>query len=300
MRQHLPISIGGIPKTIDNDIAMVDRSFGFETAVQECTHAINSALVEAMSCEYGVGIEKLMGREAGFIAAYATLASHDVDLCLIPEVDVDLYDDQYGILPYIRRCLERQHHCVVVTSEGIEIPGLKGDGSTDASGNKRFPDVGLYLKKLVIDYFASEETNPDGMNVSVKYIDPSYMIRSVRANAFDSIQCLLLAENVVHGMMAGYTGFTVGVCNNRSVYIPIKTLTDNSPRKLYPFGRTYERVVNITGQPDFSIPMRDRLMKQKEKEERKAKARKEKEALKQREEQEERKEQEEMKEECEL
>ena len=96
---------------------MVDRSFGFETAVQECTNAINSALVEAMSCEYGVGIVKLMGREAGFIAAYATLASHDVDLCLIPEVDVDLYDDQYGILPYIRRCLERQHHCVVVTSE---------------------------------------------------------------------------------------------------------------------------------------------------------------------------------------
>ena len=257
---------------------MVDRSFGFETAVQECTNAINSALVEAMSCEYGVGIVKLMGREAGFIAAYATLASHDVDLCLIPEVDVDLYDDQYGILPYIRRCLERQHHCVVVTSEGIEIPGLQGDGSTDASGNKRFPDVGLYLKKLVIDYFANEETNPEKMNVSVKYIDPSYMIRSVRANAFDSIQCLLLAENVVHGMMAGYTGFTVGVCNNRSVYIPIKTLTDNSPRKLYPFGRTYERVVNITGQPDFSIPMKKRLMEQKEREEKEAKEKEEKEA----------------------
>ena len=244
---------------------MVDRSFGFETAVQECTRAIHSALVEAMSCEYGVGIVKLMGREAGFIAAYATLASHDVDLCLIPEVDVDLYDDQYGVLPYIRRRLERQHYCVVVTSEGIEIPGLVGDGSTDASGNKRFPDVGLYLKKLVIDYFSNEETNPDHMNVSVKYIDPSYMIRSVPANAFDSIQCMLLAENVVHGVMAGYTGFTVGVCNNRSVYIPIKDLTDNSPRKLYPFGRTYERVVNITGQPDFSIPMKKRLMAEREK-----------------------------------
>lgn len=125
--QKLPISIGGIPKTIDNDIAMVDRSFGFETAVQECTRAINSALVEAMSCEYGVGIVKLMGREAGYIAAYATLASHDVDLCLIPEVDVNLYDDEYGILPYIRRCLEKQHHCIVVTSEGIQIPGLEAD-----------------------------------------------------------------------------------------------------------------------------------------------------------------------------
>lgn len=106
---------------------MVDRSFGFETAVQECTRAINSALVEAMSCEYGVGIVKLMGREAGYIAAYATLASHDVDLCLIPEVDVNLYDDEYGILPYIRRCLEKQHHCIVVTSEGIQIPGLEAD-----------------------------------------------------------------------------------------------------------------------------------------------------------------------------
>lgn len=123
----MAISIGGIPKTIDNDIAMVDRSFGFETAVQECTRAISSALVEAMSCEYGVGIVKLMGREAGFIAAYATLASHDVDLCLIPEVDIDLYDDEYGILPYIRRCLEKQNHCIIVTSEGITLPGLEWD-----------------------------------------------------------------------------------------------------------------------------------------------------------------------------
>ncbi|KAK8825281.1 hypothetical protein WA556_005429, partial [Blastocystis sp. ATCC 50177/Nand II] len=260
-KRNLPISIGGIPKTIDNDIAMVDRSFGFETAVQECVRAIDSAMVEAMSCEYGVGIVKLMGRDAGFIAAYATLASHDVDCCLIPEVDVDLYDDEYGVFPYVRRCLEKQRHCVLVTSEGITIPGLEGDGTTDASGNKRYPDVGLYLKKALVEYFASEENNPGHMNVSVKYIDPSYMIRSVPASAFDSIQCLLLAENVVHGMMAGFTGFTVGVCNNRSVYIPIKDLTDNSPRRLYPFGRTYERVVNITGQPDFSIPMKKRLAK---------------------------------------
>ena len=131
--------------------------------------------------------------------------------------------------------------------------------------------MGLYLKKALVEYFASEENNPGHMNVSMKYIDPSYMIRSVPASAFDSIQCLLLAENVVHGMMAGFTGFTVGVCNNRSVYIPIKDLTDNSPRRLYPFGRwgrgvgvrhrTYERVVNITGQPDFSIPMKKRLAK---------------------------------------
>ena len=114
------------------------------------------------------------------------------------------------------------------------------------------------------EYFNNKENNPEGMNVSVKYIDPSYMIRSVPANAFDSIQCMLLAENVVHGMMAGYTGFTVGVCNNRSVYIRIKDVTGNSPRKLSPFARTYERVVNITGQPDFSIPMRQKLMKQQQ------------------------------------
>ena len=138
-----------------------------------------------------------------------------------------------------------------------------GQGSTDASGNRRYPDVGIHLKEKIIAYFKEEEHNPNHLNVSVKYIDPSYMIRSVPANAFDSIQCLILAENVVHGMMAGFTGFTVGVCNNRSVYIPIKELTDNSPRKLYPFGRTYERVVNICGQPDFSIPMRARLEKKK-------------------------------------
>ena len=118
--------------------------------------------------------------------------------------------------------------------------------------------MGVHLKNLVSEYFKQEENNPEKMDVSIKYIDPSYMIRSIPANAFDSIQCMLLAENCVHGMMAGFTGFTVGVCNNRSVYIPIKDLTDNSPRKLYPFGRTYERVVHITGQPDFSIPMKNR------------------------------------------
>lgn len=116
--------------------------------------------------------------------------------------------------------------------------------------------MGQYLKQLVTAYFSEEENNPTRMNVSVKYIDPSYMIRSVPANAFDSIQCLILAENVVHGMMAGFTGFTVGVCNNRSVYIPIKDLTENSPRTLYPFGRFVSASGFIVGRTSASSTSR--------------------------------------------
>ncbi|KAK8793513.1 hypothetical protein WA158_004872 [Blastocystis sp. Blastoise] len=252
-KRNLNIAVAGIPKTIDNDIAMVDRSFGFDTAVQESLHAIHSAWVEATCAPNGIGLVKLMGRDAGFIAAFATISSHDVDLCLIPEVPV-VFDDpefpEYSIIPYIESILKLKKHCVIVVSEGVQIQGVQGSG-TDESGNKRYADVGKFLKDYLTSTFA-ERGNP----VSVKYIDPSYMIRTTPANAFDSQQCLILAENVVHGVMAGYTGFTVGLCNNRTVYIPIEMLTDNSPRYLYPFGRTYERVVNITNQPDFSQYMK--------------------------------------------
>ncbi|XXQ29815.1 Phosphofructokinase domain-containing protein [Plasmodiophora brassicae] len=242
-RRKLKISVVCIPKTIDNDIGIIDRSFGFNTAVEEAQKAIASARVEAACVPKGIGLVKLMGRYAGFIAAHATLASQEVDLCLIAEIPIQLEGDQ-GILSHIKRAIEKNGHCTIVLAEGAGGNLLQKSDVRDASGNYIPEDIGVYLKKVLKDHFRSI-----GTEVSIKYNDPSYMIRSVPANASDAIYCMILAQNAVHGAMAGYTGFTSGLVNNRTVLLPINLVTESSPTFLNPNGHTWERVVRTTHQP---------------------------------------------------
>jgi 6-phosphofructokinase 1 len=249
----------GIPKTIDNDCDCVDRSFGFTTAVQQAVSAIKSAAVEAQSALNCIGLVKLMGRHAGFIAAHATLASGDPDLCLIPEVRLPLQGEN-GLLTHLEEVLQRQGHAVVVVAEGAGgeylSPVLNSNGAvaTDAGGNTILPEVGPWLRSTIMAHFKGAALQPE---VSVKYIDPSYIIRSVPANASDSLYCLLLAQNAVHGAMAGFTGFSVGLYNNRMVYLPMELIVRNSPRVMNPLGRTWERVVSVTGQPSTVVPLHE-------------------------------------------
>lgn len=239
------VSVAGIPKTIDNDVDHIDRSFGFTSSVEAAQDAIRSAKVEA-SCNVpnGVGIVKLMGRSAGFIAAHSTLSSGDVDLCLVPEVPLIL-DGEIGCLPHVYRRVKEKGFAVVVVAEGAgeEILGTSTD--VDASGNKRLPKIGEFMKKSIESYFESK-----GETATVKYIDPSYMVRSVPANAYDSLYCMQLAQNAVHGSMAGFTGFSVGLCNNKMVLLPIPQLVKTSPRMMNSRGRTWERVLAQTRQPN--------------------------------------------------
>lgn len=242
----LNVAVAGIPKTIDNDIGLIDRSFGFDSAVAAALTAIRAARVEAdCNLPNGIGIVKLMGRSAGFVAAHAALASLDVDLVLIPEVKIIL-EGADGILPYLRARVKERGSAVVVVAEGAgeELLGLSTE--TDASGNKKLPAIGQFLKGAISRHF--DEHNPS-QPATVKYIDPSYMIRSCPANATDSFLCMQLAQNAVHGVFGGLTGFSVGLCNNRMVYLPIPTLCDASPRTLDPHGRTWERVLSMTRQP---------------------------------------------------
>ncbi|KAG8464867.1 hypothetical protein KFE25_010235 [Diacronema lutheri] len=244
-RLELNVAVVGIPKTIDNDIDLIDRSFGFATAVEEAQAAIRSAQVEARcNLPNGIGIVKLMGRSSGFIAVHATLASGEVDLCLVPEVPVVL-DGEHGLLCHLERVLHRKGHALVVVAEGAGEEILGQSATVDAGGNRKLPELGLWLKERIGTHFGSAHKK-----VTVKYIDPSYMIRSVPANAADAIYCLLLAQNAVHGAMAWYTAYSVGMVNNRLVYIPINALVANSPRMMEPNGRTWERVIAVTGQPD--------------------------------------------------
>ena len=250
LKQNLNIAVVGIPKTIDNDVDLIDRSFGFQTSVEAAQAAITSAKTEAKcNLPNGIGIVKLMGRSSGFIAVHSALASGDVDLVLVPEVPIVL-DGPRGCLPHLMQRVKEKGHAVVVVAEGAGEDLLGQSTETDASGNKKLPAIGEFMKNEINRYFESKN-----LPSTVKYIDPSYMIRSVPANSADSIYCALLGQNAVHGAMAGFTQFTVGYCNNRVVYLPIDLVVETSPRCMDPKGRTWERVINVTRQPNTAISL---------------------------------------------
>jgi len=238
-RRGLKIGIIGIPKTIDNDISFVEASFGFETAVAESRTAINSANTEAIGARNGIGLVKLMGRESGFIAAYAALANNDVNYCLVPEVSFTLD----GFLKALKDRLKRRGHAVIVVGEGAGQNLMPGSGERDASGNIRFGDIGFFLKESINGYFKKE-----GIEVNLKYIDPSYTIRSLPANPRDSAFCLLLGHNAVHAGMTGRTNMIVGNWKGEFTHVPIR-MAVSSKKKIDPNGRFWRTVLSSTGQP---------------------------------------------------
>jgi 6-phosphofructokinase 1 len=238
----MKISVVGIPKTIDNDIYLVSRSFGFDTAVEVATQAIIGAHNEASGYPNGVGLIKLMGRHSGFIAATAALAQQDVNFVLIPEVDFDLEGDK-GFLACLEARLKARRHAVVVVAEGAgqrffeNIPEER-----DESGNIRLKDIGLFMKNAISKYFAER-----GINISLKYIDPSYMIRSLPANANDSVFCGFLGRNAVHAGMAGKTKLLIGRWNSHFVHVPMESSAGRR-QQVSPDGELWSAVLASTGQ----------------------------------------------------
>jgi len=238
-RRNLKIGVVGIPKTIDNDISHMDESFGFQTAVSMTRPSIYAAHVEAKGARNGVGLVKLMGRESGFIAAYAALATSDVNFCLVPEVPFTLE----GFLPALKEQLVQNSHAVIVAAEGAGQDLLGTSQERDASGNRRFGDIGIFLRDEIKAYFKRE-----GMEIQLKYIDPSYIIRSVPANPKDSVFCLLLGHNAVHAGMAGRTNMVVGFWDSEYTHVPIP-LAVSRRKRIEPDGRLWGSVLESTGQP---------------------------------------------------
>ncbi len=238
-RRRLKIGVIGIPKTIDNDISFVESSFGFNTAVSESRTAIDAAHAEALGARNGVGLVKLMGRESGFIAAYATMANSDVNFCLIPEA---LFSIE-GFLKALKDRLNGRGHAVIVVGEGAGQNLMQETGARDASGNVRFGDIGPFLKDQINGYFKKE-----GMEVNLKYIDPSYSIRSLPANPRDSAFCLLLGQHAVHAGMSGRTNMVVANWKGEFTHVPIR-MAVSSRKKIDPNGRFWSTVLSCTGQP---------------------------------------------------
>ncbi|KAI3416958.1 PFK domain-containing protein [Psidium guajava] len=261
-RRGLKVAVVGIPKTIDNDIPVIDKSFGFDTAVEEAQRAINAAHVESESFENGIGLVKLMGRYSGFIAMYATLASRDVDCCLIPESPFYL-EGPGGLFEYIERRLKENGHMVIVIAEGagqeLLAESMHSMEQADASGNKLLQDVGLWISQKIKDHFSRMQK----MAINLKYIDPTYMIRAIPSNASDNVYCTLLAHGAIHGAMAGYTGFAIGPVNGRHAYIPFYPIIERQ-NKVVITDRMWARLLSSTNQPSFLDPKEVARKKTKE------------------------------------
>ncbi len=247
-KRGLKISVVGIPKTIDNDLHFVGRTFGFETAVAAAVPAIRSAHSEALGAFQGIGLVKLMGRDSGFIAAYATLANPVVNFCLIPESPFEV-DGENGILRALeRRFASGKSHAVIVVAEGAGQELMEGEVRKDASGNILKKDIGEYLKQRIVSHFKDK-----GSEITVKYIDPSYTIRSCPADASDSVLCYRLARMAVHAAMAGRTNCVVGQLNDDYSLVPIPLATVER-RKVDLSSNLWASVLDATGQEFYMNP----------------------------------------------
>jgi 6-phosphofructokinase 1 len=238
-RQGLALSVIGIPKTIDNDVSFVQRTFGFETAVTEARRATYAANAEAEAARNGIGLVKLMGRDSGFIAAYTVLVDSHVNFCLVPEVPFTLD----GFFAGLQRRIDRRGHAVIVVAEGAGQDLVAGPKERDASGNVKFGDIGVFLRNAIADHFKR-----DGTEISLKYIDPSYAIRSVPATAHDSAFCLLLGHNAVHAGMTGRTNMIVSFWNHRFTHVPIP-MAVSARKRIDVDGPLWSSVLASTGQP---------------------------------------------------
>jgi 6-phosphofructokinase 1 len=238
-RRGLTIGVIGVPKTIDNDVSFVQRTFGFETAVTEASRATYAANAEADAARNGIGLVKLMGRDSGFIAAYSALVNSDVNFCLVPEVPFTLAP----FLLALDERLARRRHAVIVVAEGAGQDLMPNRGGHDASGNVTHGDIGLFLRDAITAHFRQR-----GVAISLKYIDPSYAIRSVPATAHDAAFCLLLGQNAVHAGLSGRTNMVVSFWNHHFTHVPIR-LAVCERKTIDPQGMLWSSVVASTGQP---------------------------------------------------
>lgn len=242
-KRGLKKAVVGIPKTIDNDIPYVQQTFGYLTSIERALDVLNCAHVEAKAAINGIGIVKVMGRNSGFIAAGASLASQDVDFTLIPEVKFSLRGEN-GFLSHLERRLARKPHALIVVAEGAGQELMpKDECRRDASGNVLHNDIGPFLLAEIRKYFKERK-----IEINPKYIDPSYIIRSVPANCADSIRCDQFARHAVHAAMAGKTDVLIGLWNDRFIHVPLSEATC-CRRYVQPESELWESVISATGQP---------------------------------------------------
>lgn len=255
-KRGLRVAIVGVPKTVDNDLVFIQRSFGFDTAVQKATEAVSAAHMEARSHINGIGLIKLMGRESGFIATATALASHEANFCLIPEVSFDLEGSE-GLLASLEDRIRESHHAVIIVAEGAGQDHLNATNEKDASGNKKLGDIGVFLRDRINEYFKKRN-----IHINLKYIDPSYQIRSAPAAPTDSIYCERLGNNAVHAAMAGKTKIVIGLVHDKYVHLPMRLVIARR-NTVNPDGSLWRDAMDSTGQPVLMVNDKERFHQKK-------------------------------------
>ena len=241
-RRKLKIAVIGIPKTVDNDFSIIDRSFGFNTAIVKASEVVSAAHMEAESAIKGIGLVKVMGRESGFIAACTALASHEINFVLIPEVPFDM-EGPNGFLKHLEDRMTKRNHAVIIVAEGAMQEQLQTSRELDAGGNLKLADTGTHLRDMINEHFKKRD-----MEVNLKYIDPSYVIRSSPASPEDSIYCERLGNSAAHAAMAGRTKTLIGLVNTKYVHIPIAAAISQR-RRVDPEGNMWRDTLDATHQP---------------------------------------------------
>jgi len=245
-RRRLQTAVVAVPKTIDDDIAYIDKTFGFDTAVEHARAAIDAAHAEALAVRNGVGVVKLMGRDAGILAAHAAIASAEANFCLVPEFPFALAGAS-GLIAALERRLAARGHAVIVVAEGCGRILATRDAERDASGNLRYAspslDIGPHLCDAIKRHFAAAD-----IAITLKYIDPSYTIRAAPASASDAFYCAELGRHAVHAALAGRTGVVVGRCHGVYAHVPIGLAIERAPRVT---DELWQAVREITGQPEL-------------------------------------------------
>jgi len=250
VKRRLSVAVIGIPKTIDNDLSFVERSFGFETAVSKATEVVTAAHTEARCAINGIVIVKLMGRQSGFIAAYTAIASNDVNFVLVPEIPFDMKGNN-GFLMHLEKRLLKNGHALIIAAEGAGQELMERQNmTTDGSGNTQLADIGIYLKNSIAGYFKKKN-----IDIALRYIDPSYTIRSLPAVPVDSTYCASLGINAVHAAMSGRTSMITSLIHNHLVHVPIE-MTVKKRNIIDPEGALWRTVLELTGQPAI---MRNRV-----------------------------------------
>jgi 6-phosphofructokinase 1 len=238
----LKIALVGVPKTIDNDLSFVQKSFGFDTAVSKAVVAIAAAHTEARGAVNGIGLVKVMGRESGFIAAHTALAINDVNFVLVPEVPFSL-KGRNSFLAHLEKRIDARHHAVVLVAEGAGQDLLPKSGHKDSSGNVKLADIGIFLKEKIAAHFKQKNNE-----INIRYIDPGYIIRSAPANANDSIYCTRLGTNAVHAAMAGKSEMIISMIHDQLVHVPTEMAVSRK-NNIDPESPLWRDVIEATGQP---------------------------------------------------
>lgn len=242
LRRQLRIAVVGVPKTIDNDIQFVDMTFGYFSAIESARSVLDGAHCESKGSPNGIGLVKVMGRDSGFIAAGAAAASQEANFALIPEIPIHL-DGPKGFLATLHRRILDRHHAVIIVAEGAGQDLMDELTDTDKSGNRKKADIGLFLRETIVAYFQEH-----GTEVNLKYIDPSYIVRSVPANSQDAQLCDGFARHAVHAAMAGKTDLIIGLWHMVYVHVPIATATAGR-KQVDPESELWRSVISATGQP---------------------------------------------------